>query len=157
MRAVCLALALVACGNTDQSFTNADKEGEGATGVGVFSVTPSEILFEDLIYEGESGPISQSQVFAITNTGDGNLQIYATSLADSADGVFHLDENDTGELFIAPGSTREMDIVATLDTYAEAVGQIRIQTSDGDALDHRMTVTARPVGWVAGGDDTGAP
>lgn len=157
MRAALLALCLIACGNTDQSFTNAEKDEEGAAGVGVFSVTPSEILFEDLIYEGESGPISQSQVFAITNTGDGNLQIYGTSLSNSADGVFHLDDNDTGELFIAPGSTREMDIVATLDTFAEAVGQIRIQTSDGAALDHRMTVTARPVGWVAGGDDTGAP
>ena len=157
MRAALLALCLIACGNTDQSFTNAEKDEEGAAGVGVFSVTPSEILFEDLIYEGESGPISQSQVFAITNTGDGNLQIYGTSLSNSADGVFHLDDNDTGELFIAPGSTREMDIVATLDTFAEAVGQIRIQTSDGAALDHRMTVTARPIGWVAGGDDTGAP
>ena len=158
MRALPLCLALLACSPTDTTFANAKADENLATGAGIFSVNPAEILFTDLVYEGETGPITQSQIFEVANTGDGNLQIYGTSLSNSGDGVFHLDDADTGELIIAPGSSREMDIIATLDHFAEVTGEIRIQTSDGDHLDARIPITARPVGWT-GGDtaDTAAP
>lgn len=143
-----LGLALTACDGGETGFTNTPDDATGDQGNGVAEIIPTEIHLEDL--DWEQG-ISQSAQIKVTNAGDANLKIYSYGLSDSADGVLYAEEESNLEL--SPGADREFTVVATLEEFAQAVGEVRIRTSDSDAIDVRIPVTASPLGWE--GDDTG--
>ena len=145
-----LGFALFACGGAETGFTNTPDDATGDLGTGVAEITPLEIFMDDVNWEEG---ISQSAQIKVTNTGDANLKLYSFGLSNSAEGVLYAEDEDGLEL--SPGSDREFTVVATLTTFEQMEGEVRVRTSDSDAIDVRIPVTITPVGWEGGSDEGG--
>jgi hypothetical protein len=150
-----LALSLLgsllgACSDGDQGFSNAEDQGTSPVGTATMLLNPAELVFTDLIYEGETGAISTSLVFEIQSVGDGNLTVSSVSLSADGGGVFYVEDRE--DLTIASGSAHEVTVVATLRAFEMAEGEVRLLTNDKDQLDARFPLTAYPVGWTGEGD-----
>ena len=143
---------LVACGG-DQTFSASKQVANQDQGTGAMEVTPDPLVFTGL----EVG-LSQSMPFKVTNTGDGNLQVYKVDLTDSGvpdtggTAVFYIEEEQ--DKILAADGEREFTVVATLSVEAPAVGEARIKTNDEDNMDFRLPLLAYPAGWDTGAADT---
>lgn len=132
----------------EQGFSNAKDDDKGDAGTAVIAVTPTEITFSDMDWEGK---VSQSEPFKVTNEGvDGNLQLYDVGIVDSGGGVFYMEE--FAEAKLAPGASAEFTVVATLTAFEAIDGEARIVSNDKDAHEFRIPLHAIPAGWTG---DTG--
>jgi hypothetical protein len=89
-----LALSLLgsllgACSDGDQGFSNAEDQGTSPVGTATMLLNPAELVFTDLIYEGETGAISTSLVFEIQSVGEGEVRLL-TNDKDQLDARFPL-------------------------------------------------------------------
>ena len=139
-----------ACGG-ETEFSSTPDNTIPETGVAELALSVDEIVIEEVNYEAQ---ISKSATFSISNEGDNTLQLYFVGLADSGDGVFYIEEET--DLSLMPGISRDFTIVATLPDFVAAEGTVRIRSNDSEYIDHRLPVSAYPVGWEgSGGGDTG--
>lgn len=143
---VILLASLVGCGG-ETGFQSGTGDNATTDATGKMEVYPSELVWTDL-----SVGIAESQYLKITSTGDEPLRVYDISVVSSAQGQFYMEPVDEFEL--EKGHSQEFSVKCTLAALEEAVGELRIKSSDPDQLDLRLTLTADP---AASGDtaDTG--
>jgi uncharacterized membrane protein YgcG len=141
--ALLLLFPLVACTQGDTSFSQSNDNTQQRDGVGVLELSSTSIVIMDVDWEQS---IATGTVLKLSSVGDNSLQIYRVDLTHSGDGVFTLKEVDNRTL--TPGNSVEVPITAVMSTNAMAMGEIRIETSDADAIDLRMPACAFPIGWT---------
>ncbi len=149
-------VVLAAACQPETSFTHTDNEGENQEGNAGLEWYPTELVVDGLLPD-----ITSSTTLQLNSVGDDNLHIYEVRVLDSGAGVFYMGEDDYEDIVLAPGTSREFPITATMDEWAaEVVGSVRVQTNDIDYISLEIPCYARPApDWGApldtGGDDTG--
>ena len=149
---IALCVLLGAC-NAETNFQNTNDGGDFEEGQGGLEWFPTEIVVDDL-QQGITG----SATLQLNSVGDNNLQIYEVRVLDSGGGVFYMGDDDEYEdKILAPGTSLEIPITATLDDWAEVVeGSVRVKTNDPDAISLEIPAFAYPaVDWDDVPDDTG--
>lgn len=144
---VILLASLVGCGG-ETGFQNGTGDNATTDASGKMEVYPSELVWTDL----EVG-IAESQYMKITSAGDEPLRVYDINVVSTAQGQFYMEPVDEFEL--EKGHTEEFSVKCTLAEAAEAVGELRIKSSDPDQLDLRLTLTAEPAEGGETGDTGG--
>jgi hypothetical protein len=134
----------------ETSFQNTDDGGDHNEGNGKVEWLPAELVFTDL-----QQAITVSQMLKLTSVGDNNLVVYEVRVLSSGGGVFYMGEDDIGDITLAPGTSREFPVTATMDEWVEeVVGSVRVKTNDPDAISFEIPCTATPTAdW--GAPDTG--
>lgn len=149
-----LALLLLACGSNATGLSAPPDEQEGVVGTATLSLSATEIL----ILDAQVG-YSKNGAVTATSAGDADLKVYEVNLLDNAEQIFYFEEPES-QLVIAPGQSLEWRVVATLPREEPAFASLRIRTSDPDASEIRLPVSAYPVGQEppddTGGQDSGA-
>ena len=125
---------IFACGG-EQTFSSSDPAPNTQNGKGAFSIEPTEIVWTELDWENSIG---QSEVYVVGNVGDASMVISRINLSNAgaldSGNTFYVEEEED-DITLAAGATREFTIVATLNEFNMAEGELRIQTSDDDNLD----------------------
>ncbi len=152
--AIALFTLLGAC-NAETNFQNTNDGGDFEEGEGGLEWAPAELEVRDL-QQGITG----STTLQLNSVGDNNLHIDEVRVVDSGGGVFYMGDDDEYEdKVLAPGTSLEIPITATMDEWAEVVeGSIRILANDPDYLPSlELPIYAYPADdWEGtGGDDTG--
>lgn len=150
---IALCALLGAC-NAETNFTNTNDGGDFEEGQGGLEWYPLEIEVTDL-QQGITG----SSTLQLNSVGENNLQIYEVRVLDSGGGVFYMGDDDEYEdKVLAPGTSLEVPITATMDDWAEVVvGSVRVKTNDPEAIALEIPAYAYPADDWTGvpGDDTG--
>ena len=147
-----LLVLLGAC-NAETNFRNTNDGGDFEEGNGALEWFPLEVEISDL----QQG-ITSSATLQLNSVGENNLQIYEVRVYDSGGGVFYMGDDDEYEdKVLAPGTSLEVPITATMDDWAAVVeGTIRVKTNDPDAISLLIPAFAYPAeDWGTPGDDTG--
>ncbi len=150
---IALVVLLGGC-NAETGFTNTNDGGDFEEGQGGLEWYPLEIEIRDL----QQG-ITSSTTLQLNSVGENNLQIYEVRVLNSGGGVFYMGDDDEYEdKVLAPGTSLEVPITATMDDWAAVVeGTIRVKTNDPEAIALEIPAYAYPAeDWEGtGGDDTG--
>jgi len=142
-------LALICACGAETGFQNTDDDGDFVEGNGKLEWLPAELVFTDLLQS-----ITVSQMLKLTSAGENNLVVYEVRVLNSGGGVFYMGEEE-GQITLAPGTSREFPVTATMDEWAaEAIGSVRVKTNDPDAIVLEIPCSATPsADWDA--PDTG--
>ncbi len=150
---IALFAVLCAC-NAETNFQNTNDGGDFEEGQGGLEWFPTEVEVSDL-QQGITG----STTLQLNSVGENNLHIYEVRVLDSGGGVFYMGDDDEYEdKVLAPGTSLEIPITATMDEWATVVeGTIRVKTNDPEAISLEIPAYAYPADdWTGGGgDDTG--
>ncbi len=149
---VALFALLVGC-NAETNFTNTNDGGEYEEGNGGLEWYPAELEVRDL-----TQGITASTTLQLNSVGENNLHIDEVRVYDSGGGVFYMGDDEYEDKVLAPGTSLEVPITATMDEWVEVVeGSIRIMCNDPDyAPSVLIPIFAYPAeDWEGGGEDTG--
>jgi hypothetical protein len=149
---IALIMLLGAC-NAETNFQNTNQGGEQHEGQGGLEWFPEAVEISGL-QQGITG----SATLQLNSVGENNLLIYEVRVLDSGGGVFYMGDDDAYEdRELAPGTSLEIPVTATMDEWAEVVeGTLRVKTNDPDAISLEIPAYAYPAtDWAGGGDDTG--
>ncbi|MFH1464156.1 MAG: hypothetical protein ABIO70_07205 [Pseudomonadota bacterium] len=149
-RSLVPALALLCACQAETSFQNTDDGGDDVQGKGELEWLPEALEFLDL-----QPAITVSQMLKLTSVGENNLVIDEVRIVNSGGGVFYMGDDDFETIELAPGTSREFAVTATMDEWVEvAEGLIRVDSNDSDYAPHlEIACAAYPAAdW---GADTG--
>lgn len=145
---------LTACAGKETNFTNADDGSNLGAGTTELTLSPDPIVIVIPDSEDALG-VSYSVPFVVTNIGDSELRLYNIDLADSAGGVF--DMQDVEDKTVPIGGEREYVLVAALPDRTQATGLLRVKANASGWQDARVDIIACVEGAcdLTGDDGTG--
>lgn len=123
----------------DHGFSPSDGDVDNVEGNGAIELSPESIVFTDM----EVGA-TYSDYLKATSTGENNLEIEEIRILNSGGGVFYMEEKE--DLVLAPGTSKEFTITATLAEATLAEGSLRIKSNDLDMPVIEYALQAVPLG-----------
>jgi hypothetical protein len=144
-----LGIFLVGCNNGDTGFTKEEKNPTPVSGDAIMEVSATSVAWTDM----EVGQ-TYSKEFTITSVGEIDLQIDEARILVGGD-VFYLPEVWKNDQILPKDDSVTMTLTASLSEDELREGSMRIKSNDSTTVELIVPLTASPVGWSGGGEDTG--